>query len=218
MASVPQLERFVESGVVEDDDGVVHLSEATKDALRRERAAIDSLDDDEVLDLVAAADPAMADALATGPEPNRAIAAEFLALRTFPIDDEAVLSLLVLFDHFTDDSPRDDGAPDAFLPIHGDRLVALAPRFERAIAYVWRDDCPPCDTVRGDLDHLLPEPPDDTALLATFGPRHPALLHDAYDVLGGPTTLFLRSGTPDARLVGAVPRASVADEIRRLWE
>jgi hypothetical protein len=218
MLSPSRVERFVASGVVEETGDAVRLTEAARNALRQHRDAVEPLTDDEIVERVATVNRAVADSLATAPELDRDVAAEFLALDEFDLDDEEAVSLLVVLDRFGDDQPAEAGVPAAFTPVHGDRLVVLAALFPRAVVYVWRDDCEPCETVRADLDAVFPEPPEDVALLAAFGPRWATLLDDAYDVVGGPTMLFLRAGRPEARLVGPAPRESLENEVRLLRE
>lgn len=218
MLSPSRVDRFVASGVVDEADDAVQLTEAARGVVRQQRDAVESLTDDEVMERVAAANRAVADSLATAPELDRDVAAEFLALNEFDLDDEEVVSLLVMLDHFGADRPDDAGVPAAFTPLHGDRLVALAALFQRAVVYVWRDDCEPCEAVRADLDGIFPDSPKDVALFAAYGPRWAPLLNDAYDVVGGPTTLFLCAGRPEARLVGPAPRESLENEVRLLRE
>lgn len=213
-------ERLVEGGAVEGgpDGDDVRLTRPARDAIEEHREALSSLDDAEVAARVADRGGAVADALSGASGPNRDVAAEFLALCEFGLDDEDVASLLTVLDHFRSDPPPDDGVPDAFVPVHGDRLEALAPVFPRAIVYVWREECEPCEAVRADLDAVLPEPPTDVVLLSVFGPDWARLLREAYDVVGGPTVLFLRRGRPDARLVGPVATQSLENDVRRFRE
>lgn len=115
--------------------------------------------------------------------------------------------------------PPDEGAPEAFLPVHGDRLPALVRLQRAAVVYVWREDCDPCDLVREDLEEIFDDrPPEDLMLYAVYGPEWAEELHDAFDVGGAPTTLFVRDGEVDARLLGAHPRTALENEVGILRE
>lgn len=111
-----------------------------------------------------------------------------------------------------------DGVPEFFFPVPGDLLGHLVGYYERAIVYVWRDNCPPCETVKSDFEIIFDAPPDDIALLSVYGPDWASLLDREYDVAGGPTTLFMVNGKVDARLVGAHPRKALTTEIEILRE
>lgn len=115
--------------------------------------------------------------------------------------------------------PPDDGAPEAFLPVHGDRLPALVRLQRAAIVYAWREDCDPCDLVREDFDEIFEEtPPEDVMLYAVYGPAWAADLLEAFDVGGAPTTLFVRDGAVDSRFLGAHTKSALENEIRILRE
>jgi hypothetical protein len=115
--------------------------------------------------------------------------------------------------------PPDEGAPEAFLPVHGDRLPALVRLQRAAIVYAWREDCDPCDLVCSDFDEIFEEtPPEDVMLYAVYGPEWAVELREAFDIGGAPTTLFIRNGTIDSRFIGAHTRSALENEIRILRE
>jgi len=115
--------------------------------------------------------------------------------------------------------PPKEGAPEAFLSVHGDRLPELVRLQRAAIVYVWRDDCDPCDLVRGDFDEIFDEtPPEEVMLYAVYGPKWAKELHEAFDVAGAPTTLFMLDGRVDARFLGAHTKTALENEIRILRE
>lgn len=114
-------------------------------------------------------------------------------------------------------APRDDGAPNHFLPIHGESLGLVASLYDRSIAYIWRDNCPTCDTVRGDFDELFETgPPADLALVSIYGPDSAEYLDEEFDVIGGPTVLFLLNGQVDVRLQGAHGQAVLEKEVETI--
>lgn len=123
---------------------------------------------------------------------------------------------VTLVDQMYNEVPRSDGAPEVFLPVRGDQLSYLLRLYERSIVYVWLDDCDPCETVRSDLDDVLPAPPDDIALFAVYGPDYAKLLEREYGVLGGPVLLFFVEDEVDTRLIGSHVRDAIENEIENL--
>lgn len=114
--------------------------------------------------------------------------------------------------------PPSDGTPDGFFQVAGQQLEPLLQLNEKAVVYIWREDCDPCDLVREDLEAVLEDTPGDIALLSVYGPDCAKHLHEAYGVVGAPTVLFVRQGDVDARLRRARPRVVYEAEIRYLRE
>jgi thiol-disulfide isomerase/thioredoxin len=141
--------------------------------------------------------------------------AEFLVLREFldEVSFEDQLNLLTVVDQFDRGLPPAEGAPEHFLPVHGDQLPFLLSVHRRAIVYTWRFDCPPCDAVRADFEALLSRPPENIALFAVYGPDCPEFLYEEYDAHGAPTTMFVVDGAVDTRMQGAYYRESLSNEI-----
>ncbi|NHN42919.1 thioredoxin family protein [Halorubellus sp. JP-L1] len=113
---------------------------------------------------------------------------------------------------------REDGVPDGFVPIAGRQLGVVEAVCDRAIVYVWRHDCDPCDTMRETLESLLSGFTDDVARFAIYGPDAARYLHDTYDVQGGPATLFVADGGIESRLYGAHYEDVVESELIALAE
>lgn len=141
-----------------------------------------------------------------------------LADRVPDLGAEAVVRTALVLDRFDDQRIPDQGAPDGFLPIRGDRIEVATALSRSAIVYVWREDCQPCDVMREEFESRFPERTDDIALYAVYGPDWAQRLHERYDVGGGPTTLFFVDGRVDARLVGAHYGSKIAHEIEQLRE
>lgn len=110
----------------------------------------------------------------------------------------------------------DRGAPERFTPVRPEQLPFLLNLYERAIVYVWRDECPPCETMREEFDSLFPEPDEQLTLLAVYGPDGPQVLQERYNVTVGPTTLFVLDGEVDSRLLGSQYRSVIESEIETL--
>lgn len=128
------------------------------------------------------------------------------------------MELLLAADQVNRGVPRGDSVPNAFMPVHGDTLPILLSAYGKAIVYCWRDDCPECDLTQETFNDLYNRAPEDIVLIAVYGPDYVDILRDEYDVVGGPTTLFVVGGTVDARLHGAPHGEAVANEISILQE
>lgn len=153
----------------------------------------------------------------TAPYRDPTVIAEYLSL--CEMDDLTAAERALVFTVLDDlkNSPvESDGAPDAFLPVRGDRLPFLVQFYTRAIVYVWMEDCTPCELLREDFDTIFPSPPDDIQLMAVYGPTNSNLLFDLYQVDGAPITLFFFEGDVDVRLRKAPPQSVIATEVANL--
>lgn len=131
---------------------------------------------------------------------------------------ERTYQVFLVLDQLYRGVARSEGAPASFAPIRGDQLGFVIDLFPRAIVYIWLEDCPPCDTVREDFDRLFPEQPEDLGLFAVYGPEYEDLLRERYDVVGGPTTLFVEDGRVSTRLHKAPSLDVLENEIGILRE
>lgn len=124
-------------------------------------------------------------------------------------------TLVAMLDNLYRGFPPDDGAPATFFPVHVDHLVSLRDSLRKALIYIWREDCDPCDTMKGYLESEFGDRTDDVVLLSAYGPEDRQQLHDEYDVGGAPTLLFVRNGSVDARLLGAHPPSVLMTEFEK---
>jgi thiol-disulfide isomerase/thioredoxin len=129
---------------------------------------------------------------------------------------EEVIRWTAVLDQFRADGPPTDGTPEPFLTVSGEKFPSFLELFSPAVVYIWRRDCEPCDVVRADFEAIFEEPPGDIALLSVYGPDNSRMLHEEYDIAGGPTVLFIVDGRVDARLVGAHTRSKLESEIEIL--
>lgn len=215
-------EALVRGGVlVETEDGFGVASSFT-DAVERTLEAVEDLDESAVEERV---DDAVDD------EDQRALVAEvgtddreFLALyltlteKLPSLPAETRIRVVPLLQGFQGSPPRDEGAPEAFVPIHGDRIRTITRLFPRSIVYVWLDNCEPCDALREIFDDLLDGPEDGIELFAVYGPDYAEYLHHEYDVKGGPVTLFMLRDRVDTRYYGEKHERVIENEIEILRE
>jgi len=123
----------------------------------------------------------------------------------------------VLLDSSKSGPPPASGAPEGFVPVHGEDAVRLVDLCARCVVYVWRDDCSPCEAIRPNLSEVFgTDPPEGVLALSVYGPDCAALLDEEYDVVGGPTTLFTLGGSVDARFVGVAEADALEHEIETL--
>jgi thiol-disulfide isomerase/thioredoxin len=145
--------------------------------------------------------------------------AELFALRDHlePSPDEDWLALLPVLWLFRSTGTPTDGVPDPFVPVPATHLPHLTRIYSPAIVYVWLDDCPPCETVKSDLESIFEEP-RELMPFAVYGPDHREFLAETYGVTAGPALLFMLGGRVDSRLYGAQPERTVRSELSTLLE
>jgi thiol-disulfide isomerase/thioredoxin len=212
------LARLVEHDVVDDSGDVPVLSESF-----RER--VDAYETDLALqDDGAELAQAVRDEASELQVPNRGSTfdaedvpylAELLALTDRLADAETALQVFPTLDLFTEDPPPVDGTPEFFVQVTGSRLRTLVKVYERTVIYAWGHDCPPCETVREDLEDFLDEPMEGIPMLAVCGEGCAELLYEAFDLKGAPTLLFTIDGRVDLRLEGAHHKDVLEAELDR---
>lgn len=213
------LDQLLTSDVLTQDSGELSLSDSFSDSINRICEDLDGdtstvrsrLEEDiEREELV--------DASLKVCRHDRIPIAGFLALRErLDITETNCIQLIPVLDQLLRGMPESSGAPDSFIPIHGDLLHLIIPVLQRGIVYAWRYDCDPCDLVKEDFEGYFDTIPSDMTLLAVYGPNWINDLRE-YDVGVAPTILFLRDGRVDTRLVGAFPPKALQKEIEKLRE
>lgn len=146
--------------------------------------------------------------------------ARYLALQKNlqKLEFEKVVQLSVIVNELERPEPPTSGSPDAFYPIHGDKLRTYMTLYPIAIVYAWRENCPPCDTVRQAFDDVFQEPRETISLFSVYGPDCAETLRDEFDATVAPTTLFCIEGTVDSRLQGAHYEEVLRGEVEQLCE
>jgi hypothetical protein len=108
------------------------------------------------------------------------------------------------------------GCPDSFLPIQGTQIPVATQLHDRSIIYLWREECPPCETVKENLTSACTPTTPEIGLFAVYGPEWSVYLEEKYDVIGAPTVLFVLNGSIDARLQGAHGQTTIKKELEIL--
>lgn len=127
------------------------------------------------------------------------------------------LSLLPVLRLFRPVETPTDGVPESFVPVPATHVPHLTRIYSPAVVYVWLDDCPPCETVKDDLESIFAEP-QAVMPFAVYGPDHREFLADEYGVTAGPALLFVLDGAVDARLYGAQGKRGIEAELATLRE
>jgi len=221
MQSFAVLEQLETANAVEFHQGSIRLTDdllATVDSYKERWT---EYGDEQIDELLAAVDDEVAAVLADNREvliDHRDLMADVTALY-LAIDplgefqDDVSLNMITYLAQLYCGPPPLEGAPEAFLPVRGDMLQLLAQLYPQVIVYVWREECDPCDLIRGDLDDLVQPGQAGVPLLAVYGPDWAELLHETYGVVGAPSILFLIDGSVDLRLRGPHPAQVIENEL-----
>lgn len=216
------LERLIDADVLQHErtDDRLLLAESFQSAVAEQERVVERSDDlsERLLELTGDEERAGTLAAIAGDDPQFVARYLELAQRLPELPQTSHIRALVVLDLLRTVTPPDDGAPECFLPVHGDRLPTLLRLGHPTVVYVWREECPPCDTMREELDGLLADDHEDIARLAVYGPAAATLLYEEYDVVGAPTLLFVVGGGVDARLQGAQYREAIEAEVELLRE
>ena len=147
---------------------------------------------------------------------NKLFAIEYISIYEFmngssPRD---IIESMIYLSYLRNGEPRSEMTPEHFIPIHGEFIEGIVPFALRAIIYVWRPNCEPCETVKSDLESMAESGSLDKVMrLSVFGPNNAVTLEKELDVVGAPTILFLSQGAVDSRLVSAPPRNAIRKEV-----
>lgn len=211
--SMQLLETLLEAGVVDEQDGELRLTSAFSSHFSETEASIADRPSAMLGDALADCRSPEAELLRRHEGPL----AEYVALATYTdaLTHDERLRALIVFDQFYREAPPASGAPEHFVPVHGDRLSFLFELFERSIAYVWLDDCPPCNQMKETFETVFDGPPTGALLLSVYGPDWARLLHEEYDIPGGPVAVFTNGGRIEARIYGTESSQALRNEIQR---
>ena len=207
------LERLVEAGVLTAEGETAELTPEFVESRAEHRRAVSEMDAVEVESVLGsigegAEERHQRELLAT----KRAIGEHVEDL-----SDAAPERLAPVVMQFVETPGRTDGVPEPFSPIVGSSFTPLLRACERAVVYVWKEDCEPCDDQRSVLEEIFDDPPDDLALLAIYGPNALDVM-DEYDVAGAPALLFVAGGRVDSRLFGAQHASTIEAEVAKIRE
>jgi len=132
------------------------------------------------------------------------------------IDASTALKLSLIIDQFRRGPPPNDGSPSGFVSVHGDQLSAIRSIYPKALVYIWREDCPSCNSICDILEQVAGEVSNNTGLFSIYGPDWAAHLQETVAVVGAPTLLFLADGSVDSRLQGNHYKSVIEAELETM--
>ena len=209
-------ETLIQSGILTEQDGeAVQLSSEFESAVMEYSDQMNTETDLRVVLEEVGTSPEHVANLVSIADDDPEFVARYLAVRDQAETLEFVESVrvLILLDQFSEPTPPTDGSPEPFFPIRGERLPAMLAIFPVTVVYVWREQCPDCDAMRDTLEAVFTDNYDQITLFSVYGPDCAKMLKDRYEVVGGPTTLFVVGGEIDARLQGAHVEEVVEEEV-----
>lgn len=210
---------LAEHGVIEDKREF-QLSEAFLDCITTQRKHLGSLEGGELRrTLVEAVSPDDERAeLAEIAVLDHRFGATLSALHEFlpGFDQDTLRDVALSFYLLTTSVPRTEGSPSQFVPVEVAQLDLILRLFPRCILYVWRDDCEPCEIMREEFDEIFTTQPEDLGLFSVYGPDGRDQLEKRFNVVGGPTTLFMYQGRVFSRFYGAQYQDRILTEIEAL--
>lgn len=209
------IDTLISEEVVDLTAETVSISPPFLDEVTTERETIRNTSRDTlILELKSSLTQSVAATLADNVEIAAGIIATYRALSARLTDSTADrrLHLAVVLDAIVTTDADMTGVPQSFIPVKGEVLPVLFSLYSRSLVYIWRHDCPPCEQVRSDLEALLPAD-TEIATFAVNGPNWSSFLQHTYDIVGGPTVLFVKEEAISSRLYGAQPREVLEKEI-----
>jgi thiol-disulfide isomerase/thioredoxin len=119
------------------------------------------------------------------------------------IDTTQALLIAETFRRFERDEPT-DGVPNGFVPIEGGEIKSFLADNPVSILFFWREDCPPCTTMKERLEALIEDGtiPETVGTASIYGPNYVSHIREQYQVAIAPTLLFCTNGRVDTRHIG----------------
>jgi hypothetical protein len=211
------LDELIEGGLLAERDGgaELHLTDHITRDLEDERRRLEEADLNTVRrELDDGAD--IVDCLLDGANPPDGMLPHYLAARNHldQAEPEIWLRLATVLFQLDEGMPPIDGVPAPFLPVTGRTLEVFQTVYPASIIYIWRHDCGPCEEIRRHFETIFSETnPDGFALFGIYGPDWAEILHERYEVVGGPTTLFTINDSVDLRIQGGCSQQYLEEEV-----
>ncbi|MFC7097575.1 thioredoxin family protein [Halobaculum marinum] len=210
------LDRLIDVGAVrEDDDGTLHVSAALHDIVDLYAQSYGDLPEQEFTEAVADAfglDYSEAVRRIDEQGVTRDEFVAYLSLRAhFEDEGEPVpgpVERATMAQIVTEIAPATP-VPQAMDELADDEVEAFLAANDRAVVFVWRLRCHPCDQMKDEIEATLSALPDDVAVAGIDGEEAPDFRR-RFDVDSAPAVVCVADGEAVAVETGYQPSASVA--------
>lgn len=192
------LDHLLDAGLVDErDDGGLVTTAAFEATRRVYRDSYSSIDDDAFRGTVADAfgvDEATAAERIEAGTITRDDLIAYLSIRSAfeggeSLDDERLATMATLVTELSPASP----VPEAIEELDDESWREFLDASPDAVVTVWRHDCAPCESLKGDLDAVLSSVPDGVAVAGVDGESVPDFRR-TFDVDSAPAVCCFRGG------------------------
>ncbi|WP_313692777.1 thioredoxin family protein [Halorarum halobium] len=146
---------------------------------------------------------------------TRAELAAYLTLQSFLEEPPGAVELATMAAMVVEVAPPSP-VPDGQRELEDEDYEAFLAEHERAVVFVWKRDCVPCERMKDDLDELLAELPEDHAVAGVDGGAVGAFRRE-FEITAAPTTLRFADGELVARAEGRLRADGFADLLERAF-
>ncbi|MFC6795335.1 thioredoxin family protein [Halobaculum halobium] len=211
------LDRLIEVGAIrEDDDGALRVSSALDDIIDLYDQSYGDLPDKEFTEAVADAfglDYSEAVSRIDEEGVTREEFVAYLSLRAhFEDEDEPVpdpVERATMAQLVVDVAPATP-VPQDMRELDDDEIESFLASNDRAVVFVWRLRCDPCESMKPELEETLDLIPDDVAVAGVDGESTPTA-RALFDVDVAPAVVCVADGEPVGTESGYQSPSAVAD-------
>jgi len=211
------LDRLIEVGAIrEDDDGTLRISAALHDIIDLYEQSYGDLPDKEFTEAVADAfDLDYSEAVRRIDEEGvtREEFVAYLSVRAhFEDEDEPVpdsLERATMASLVVDVAPATP-VPQGMRELENDEVEPFLEANDRAVLFVWRLRCDPCESMKAELEETLDRLPEDVAVAGVDGEAAPTV-RERFEVDVAPAVVCVADGEAAGSETGYQSPSAVAD-------
>lgn len=218
------LDRLIEVGAIrEDDDGTLRLSAALHDIIDLYEQSYGDLPDQEFTEAVADAFGLEYSEAVRRIDEEGVTREEFVAYLSvrahFEDEDEPVpdsLERATMASLVVDVAPATP-VPQGMRELEDDEVEPFLEANDRAVLFVWRLRCDPCESMKAELEETLDLLPVDVAVAGVDGEATPTV-RERFDVDAAPAVVCVADGRHVATETGYRSPAAVADLVAEAFD